>query len=131
MTNNKVKSTDFMKRLILCIPHQSVSRWRTRCAAGASHSASLRSLELTRSITSGVGGSGRRLLRADATIVDATKRDPRLPPWVGGGRWRRGRGVDGGLRTDMRRVGDVFCGRWSLSRASPSSLDSFAGGRES
>ena len=72
MTNNKAKlSTDFMKRLILCIPHQSVSRWRTRCAAGASHSASLRSLELTRSIISGVGDSGRRLLRADATIIDA------------------------------------------------------------
>ena len=89
MTNNKAKlSTDFMKRLTLFIPHQSVTRWRTRGAAEASHSASLRSLELTRSIVSGVGCSGQRLLRADATIVDATKRDPRLPPWVGGGRWR-------------------------------------------
>ena len=131
MTNNNARCTDFMKRLIFHIPHQSVSSWRTRCAAGTRHSASLRSLELTRSISSGVGGLGRLFFRADATSVDATKRDPRLPPWVGGGRWRLRRGVYGGLRMDRRRVGDFIRWRRLFLRASTSSLDLFAGGRES
>ena len=108
MTNNNARCTDFMKRLLFHIPHQSVSAWRTRRAAGARHSASLRSLELTRSISLSVGGLDLHLRRASDTIVDATERDPRLPLRVTGGRdavrrgrtagsWRTTDGVDGGL----------------------------------
>ena len=86
MTNNKAKRSDFMKRLISIIPHQSVASRRTRCAARPRHSASLRSLELTRSISLSVGGLELHLRRASDTIVDATERDPRLPPLIGGGR---------------------------------------------
>ena len=130
MMYNKAKRSDFMKRSIFHIPWQSKTRGRARYAAGSRYSASLRNRKLTRSMSSGVRGLGCTLFRAVATIVDATQRDPRLPPWVGGGRWRLRRGVDGGLRTDGRRVGDVFR-RWPLSGASVSPLDLSAGGRES
>ena len=86
MTDNNAKRSDFMKRLIFYIPHQSKTRWRARYAARARHSASLRSLLLTRSMSSGVGGLGQTLFRAIATIVDTMQRDPRLPTCVSGGR---------------------------------------------
>ena len=79
---NNAKRLDFMKRLIFYIPHQSVMRGRARCAAGARYSASLRSRLLTRAMSSGVGGLGQTRFRA----VNATQRDPRLPPRVHGGR---------------------------------------------
>ena len=71
------------------------------------------------------------LRRASNTIVDATERDPRLPPLIGGGRWRSTRGVGGGLTTDLRRAGVRFLGGWAFPGTAASTLDRFDGGRES
>ena len=74
-------------------PHQAMAR--------------LCNFRLTRWILSGVGGRGWTCLRADATIVDATQRNARLPCWVGGGQRRSEEEVGGG-RSLAGEVGDGF-----------------------
>ena len=86
---------------------------------------------MTRSISLSVGGVDLHLRRVSDKIVEATEQDPQLPPLIGGGRWRLTRGVGGGLTTDLRRAGVRFLGGWAFPGTAASTLDQFAGGRES
>ena len=80
--------------------------------------------QFTRRMSSGVSGRGYMHLRADASIIEATQCDARLPRLVRGGqRWSEEE-VGGGRRR-LEEVGDCFLcpfwRRWPLLWASAAS----------
>ena len=67
------------KGLVYNIPPQTVPEGGTRDAARPCYSARARNFRLIRMMSVVVGGLAWARFRADDIIVDATKRDPRLP----------------------------------------------------